>query len=52
MEEQPESQIGMLVTKEALKDLINMYGEEGAANELASGFRTVVLKAIEEMNDE
>lgn len=45
-------QFGMLVTKEALIDFVNTYGEEGAANELAMGFRAAILEAIKELKSE
>lgn len=42
-------QFGMLVTKQALFDFVEEYGEEGAANELAIGFRAAILQAIKEL---
>lgn len=47
-----KDQFGMLVTKEALIDFIDLYGEEGAANELANGFRVAILEAIKDLKKE
>jgi hypothetical protein len=45
-------QFGMLVTRQALEDFVETYGEEGAANELAMGFRNAILEAISELKKE